>query len=46
MSPGLHGWHPKHTWGAPTCKAFAEDYVRGEVNLTDCIFLAEKGEKS
>jgi ArsR family metal-binding transcriptional regulator len=32
--------------GAPTCKAFAEDYVRGEVNLTDCIFLAEKVEKS
>ncbi len=31
--------------GAPTCMAFAEDYVRGEVNLTDCVFLAQKGEK-
>jgi iron only hydrogenase large subunit-like protein len=31
--------------GAPTCMAFAEDYVRGEVNLTDCIFLSQKGEK-
>jgi iron only hydrogenase large subunit-like protein len=31
--------------GAPTCKAFAEDCVRGEVNLTDCIFLAEKVDK-
>jgi len=29
--------------GAPTCLAFAEDYVRGEVELTDCIFLAQKG---
>jgi iron only hydrogenase large subunit-like protein len=28
--------------GAPTCMAFAEDFVRGEVELTDCIFLAEK----
>jgi len=27
--------------GAPTCKAFAEDYVRGEARLTDCIFLRE-----
>jgi Fe-S-cluster-containing hydrogenase component 2 len=26
--------------GAPTCLAFAEDLVRGEVQLTDCIFLA------
>jgi len=31
--------------GAPTCMAFAEDYVRGEVNLTDCVFLAQKEEK-
>ena len=31
--------------GAPTCMAFAEDFVRGEVELTDCIFLAQKGEE-
>jgi iron only hydrogenase large subunit-like protein len=31
--------------GAPTCMAFAEDFVRGEAKLTDCIFLAQKGEK-
>ena len=30
--------------GAPTCMAFAEDFVRGEAKLTDCIFLAQKGE--
>ncbi|MCK4271952.1 4Fe-4S binding protein [bacterium] len=29
--------------GSPTCLAFAEDFVRGEVELTDCIFLAQKG---
>jgi iron only hydrogenase large subunit-like protein len=28
--------------GAPTCMAFAEDFVRGEADLTDCIFLIEK----
>lgn len=28
--------------GSPTCKAFAEDFVRGQVELTDCIFLAER----
>ncbi len=28
--------------GAPTCLAFAEDFVRGEVELTDCIFLARE----
>jgi hypothetical protein len=28
--------------GAPTCRAFAEDFVKGEVDLTDCIFLVEK----
>jgi iron only hydrogenase large subunit-like protein len=28
--------------GCPTCMAFAEDYVTGKVNLTDCVFLAEK----
>lgn len=31
--------------GAPTCMAFAEDFVRGEVKLTDCIFLSQKGEE-
>jgi hypothetical protein len=31
--------------GAPTCMAFAEDFVRGEAKLTDCIFLAKKGEE-
>jgi iron only hydrogenase large subunit-like protein len=29
--------------GSPTCRAFAEDFVRGEAELTDCIFLTEKG---
>ena len=28
--------------GAPTCLAFAEDFVRGEVELTDCILLLKK----
>ncbi|MCX6828200.1 MAG: 4Fe-4S binding protein [candidate division Zixibacteria bacterium] len=27
--------------GAPTCLSFAEDVVRGEAQLTDCIFLAQ-----
>jgi iron only hydrogenase large subunit-like protein len=31
--------------GAPTCMAFAEDFVKGEVKLTDCIFFAEKEEE-
>lgn len=26
--------------GSPTCMAFAEDFVRGEVKITDCIHLA------
>ncbi|MEJ2637338.1 MAG: [Fe-Fe] hydrogenase large subunit C-terminal domain-containing protein [Calditrichia bacterium] len=30
--------------GAPTCMAFAEDFVRGDVKLTDCIFLSESRE--
>ena len=30
--------------GAPTCMAFAEDLVRGEAELTDCIFLTERRE--
>jgi len=28
--------------GAPTCMAFADDFVRGEAKLTDCIFLAQQ----
>jgi hypothetical protein len=31
--------------GSPTCLAFAEDFVRGEVKLTDCVFLAGKAEE-
>lgn len=31
--------------GAPTCMAFAEDFVRGEAKLTDCIFLAQKADE-
>jgi iron only hydrogenase large subunit-like protein len=31
--------------GAPTCLAFAEDFVRGAAKLTDCIFLAQRGEE-
>ncbi len=27
--------------GAPTCMTFAEDIVRGEAELTDCIFIAK-----
>ncbi len=27
--------------GAPTCMAFAEDCVRGDARLTDCIFLTQ-----
>ncbi len=30
--------------GSPTCKVFAEDFVRGQVKLTDCIFLSQRGE--
>ena len=29
--------------GAPTCLDFAEDFVRGKVRLTDCIFLSKTG---
>ena len=25
--------------GSPNCMAFAEDVVRGEASLTDCVFL-------
>jgi len=28
--------------GAPTCMAFAEDFVRGDADLTNCIYLIEK----
>ncbi|MEE8577995.1 MAG: [Fe-Fe] hydrogenase large subunit C-terminal domain-containing protein [candidate division Zixibacteria bacterium] len=28
--------------GSPTCMSFAEDFVCGDVKLTDCIFLSEK----
>ena len=31
--------------GAPTCLAFAEDLVRGEADLADCIFLDAGGHK-
>lgn len=31
--------------GSPTCMAFAEDFVRGEVKLTDCIFLSGRAEE-
>jgi iron only hydrogenase large subunit-like protein len=27
--------------GAPTCMAFAEDFVRGEAEITDCIFITQ-----
>jgi hypothetical protein len=30
--------------GAPTCRAFAEDCVRGQAKLTDCIFLRHGAE--
>lgn len=28
--------------GSPTCMAFAEDYVKKEVELTDCIYIAKE----
>jgi iron only hydrogenase large subunit-like protein len=31
--------------GSPTCKVFAEDFVRGQVKLTDCIFLSQSQRK-
>ena len=30
--------------GSPTCMAFAEDFVTGQVKLTDCIFLSKSRE--
>jgi iron only hydrogenase large subunit-like protein len=32
--------------GAPTCRAFAEDFVRGEAELTDCIFLGGTSDRA
>lgn len=31
--------------GSPTCLAFADDFVRGQVKLTDCIYLAKQTEE-
>jgi CO dehydrogenase/acetyl-CoA synthase gamma subunit (corrinoid Fe-S protein) len=31
--------------GAPTCRAFAEDVVRGLGQKEDCIFLKKKQQK-
>jgi hypothetical protein len=28
--------------GAPDCRTFAEDVVRGEANLNDCVYISEK----
>jgi iron only hydrogenase large subunit-like protein len=30
--------------GAPTCMAFAEDFVLGNANLTDCVFFVEQSD--
>ncbi|OEU69363.1 MAG: hypothetical protein BA863_18280 [Desulfovibrio sp. S3730MH75] len=30
--------------GSPTCMSFAEDFVVGDVKLTDCLFLSSKDE--
>ena len=32
--------------GSPTCKAFAEDVVKGKVNESDCIFILKQKVKS
>lgn len=32
--------------GSPTCKAFAEDVVRGKVNESDCIFILKQKVKN
>ncbi len=32
--------------GAPTCKAFAEDVVKGKVKETDCVFVLRRKVKS
>jgi len=29
--------------GAPTCRAFADDFALGEAKLTDCVFLSQAG---
>jgi iron only hydrogenase large subunit-like protein len=31
--------------GAPTCMSFAEDFVRGEAEITDCIFITQELEE-
>lgn len=31
--------------GAPTCSALAEDMVRGEAKMSDCIFIQERWQK-
>ncbi len=28
--------------GAPTCRAFAEDVVKGEANVEDCVVLLRR----
>lgn len=28
--------------GAPTCRCFAEDVIKGDANLEDCIFMLRK----
>jgi hypothetical protein len=28
--------------GAPDCRTFAEDVVRGEANLNDCVYIMDK----
>jgi iron only hydrogenase large subunit-like protein len=32
--------------GAPTCMAFAEDFVKGDVKFTDCIWLGGKSQNN
>ncbi|MBD3257068.1 hypothetical protein GF377_01450 [candidate division GN15 bacterium] len=32
--------------GCPTCMTFAEDFVRGEVELTDCVFLSGRAKRA
>lgn len=31
--------------GCPTCLAFAEDFVRGRVSLTECVFLSGRAQR-
>ena len=32
--------------GAPTCRAFAEDVIRGESKLEDCVILQQRKHQS